>query len=89
MFLGSRARLVRRADNLTTICEPVLWTVWDPQHLMTQYAPMASYGDSLTFCYNALNVCTLGNMLYMSKPTENMNIAWNVVGHLLRIILCC
>jgi hypothetical protein len=24
MFLGSKARLVRRADNLTTICEPTV-----------------------------------------------------------------
>jgi hypothetical protein len=30
MFLGSKARLVRRADNLTAIYEPIVWTVWDP-----------------------------------------------------------
>jgi hypothetical protein len=24
MFLGSRARAVRRADNLTAICEPIV-----------------------------------------------------------------
>jgi hypothetical protein len=24
MFLGSRARPVRKADNLTTICEPIV-----------------------------------------------------------------
>jgi hypothetical protein len=24
MFLGSRARLVRKADNFTTICEPIV-----------------------------------------------------------------
>jgi hypothetical protein len=32
MFLGSRARPVRRADNLTAICAP---TMWDPYHLTT------------------------------------------------------
>jgi hypothetical protein len=26
MFLGSRARMVRRADNLTAICEPTVYT---------------------------------------------------------------
>jgi hypothetical protein len=33
MFLGSSAQLVRRADNLTAICEPTVYTMWDPQHL--------------------------------------------------------
>jgi hypothetical protein len=30
MFLGSRARPVRRADNLTAIWEPTVYTMWDP-----------------------------------------------------------
>jgi hypothetical protein len=30
MFLGSKVRLVLRADNLTAICEPVVYTMWDP-----------------------------------------------------------
>jgi hypothetical protein len=30
MFLGSRAQLVRRADSLTAICEPIVYTVWEP-----------------------------------------------------------
>jgi hypothetical protein len=30
MFVGSRARPVLRADNLTAVCEPIVWTVWDP-----------------------------------------------------------
>jgi hypothetical protein len=41
MFLGSRARPVSRADNLASICEPIVYTMWDPQHLT------ACYGDSL------------------------------------------
>jgi hypothetical protein len=35
MFLGSRARPVRKADNLTAVCEPIVYTVWDPLHLTT------------------------------------------------------
>jgi hypothetical protein len=31
----SRARPVRRADNLAAICEPTVSTMWDPQHLTT------------------------------------------------------
>jgi hypothetical protein len=30
MFLGSKVWLVRRADNLTAIYEPIVWTMWDP-----------------------------------------------------------
>jgi hypothetical protein len=30
MFLGSKVRLVRRADKFTAICEPILYTMWDP-----------------------------------------------------------
>jgi hypothetical protein len=30
MFLGSKARLVRKADNLTTIYEPIVQTMWGP-----------------------------------------------------------
>jgi hypothetical protein len=27
---GSRAQLVREADNLTAICELIVYTIWDP-----------------------------------------------------------
>jgi hypothetical protein len=30
MFLGSKVRLVRGADNLTVIYEPIVLTMWDP-----------------------------------------------------------
>jgi hypothetical protein len=30
MFLGNKVRLVRKADNLTAIYEPIVWTMWDP-----------------------------------------------------------
>jgi hypothetical protein len=28
MFLGIKARLVRKADKLTAIYEPIVWTMW-------------------------------------------------------------
>jgi hypothetical protein len=33
MFLGFRARPVRKADNRTAICEPIVYTMWDTQQL--------------------------------------------------------
>jgi hypothetical protein len=35
MFLVSRAQPVYKDDNLTTICEPTVYTSWDNQHLTT------------------------------------------------------
>jgi hypothetical protein len=30
MFLGGKAQPVRKADNLTAICEPIIYTMRDP-----------------------------------------------------------
>jgi hypothetical protein len=46
--MGSKMRGVRRADNLTVICESIVWTMWDPLHLTTLWASTACYGDSFT-----------------------------------------
>jgi hypothetical protein len=35
MFLGSKVQPVHRPDNLTAIYEPIVQTMWDPQHLTT------------------------------------------------------
>jgi hypothetical protein len=35
MFLGSKVRPMRGADNLAAIYEPIVQTMWDPQHLTT------------------------------------------------------
>jgi hypothetical protein len=35
MFLGNKVRPVRRADNLTAICELIVQTMWDPELLTT------------------------------------------------------
>jgi hypothetical protein len=39
IFLGSRARPVRRADNLAAICEPIIYEMWNPHHLTTPGPP--------------------------------------------------
>jgi hypothetical protein len=35
IFLGSSARPMREADNLTALCEPIIYTMWNFQHLTT------------------------------------------------------
>jgi hypothetical protein len=32
---GEQSRMVRKADKPTGICEPIIYTIWDPQHLTT------------------------------------------------------
>jgi hypothetical protein len=46
MFMGSRARLLCNADNLTAICEP-----WDHQHFTTLRPSTACYLDRFTFTF--------------------------------------
>jgi hypothetical protein len=44
-----KERPVRKADNPTSICETITWTMWDPRRLTTLGASVACYSDSLTF----------------------------------------
>jgi hypothetical protein len=37
------------ADNLTAICEPIFYTMWEPWRLTTLWASTACYKDSFTF----------------------------------------
>jgi hypothetical protein len=50
-ILGGRGRPARRADNLTAICEPIVYKMWEPQHLTTLWVCSACYRDSLTFFF--------------------------------------
>jgi hypothetical protein len=37
----------RKADNLTAICELIVWKMWEPRRLTTVWASTACYSDSL------------------------------------------
>jgi flagellar motor switch protein FliM len=41
IFLGGKGRPARKADNLTTICEPIVQKIWEPQRLTTLWASRA------------------------------------------------
>jgi hypothetical protein len=68
MFLGSRARPVRRAENLTAICEPIVWTTWDPQPLPF-YRAISWPGP------RALRLC-------ISAPSKRLTLARDSIGAL-------
>jgi hypothetical protein len=49
---GSKGRPVRKADNLTAICEPTVQNRWVPQRLTTLWASMAYYRDTFNYGSN-------------------------------------
>jgi hypothetical protein len=50
MFSGERAQRTHKAD-ITAICEPIVETRWNPQHLTTLRASTACYGDNFILLY--------------------------------------
>jgi hypothetical protein len=48
---GGKVWLVREPDNLTVVCEPIVWTMWDPQRLTTLWASLACYRITLRFTF--------------------------------------
>jgi hypothetical protein len=62
MILRSRARPVFRTDNLTAICKPSVYTMWDPRLLTT-------YGVS-TFCYGNRFTCLYVGDVLTSEETH-------------------
>jgi hypothetical protein len=49
MLLGSRSRPVRRTGNLAAICETIVYTMLDPEHLTILEASTACYGDNFFY----------------------------------------
>jgi hypothetical protein len=45
-LLGSKGLPARGAENLTAICEPIVWKMWEPRRLTSLWAFMACYRDS-------------------------------------------
>jgi hypothetical protein len=54
--LGDKGRPARKADNLTAICEPIAWKMWEPRRLTTLWASMAYYMDTFTLFYNHIYI---------------------------------
>jgi hypothetical protein len=49
---GSKGRPARGSDNLTAICEPIVYKMWGPGRLTTLWAFTACYKDSFTLKCN-------------------------------------
>jgi hypothetical protein len=46
---GGKGRPTRKADKLTTSCEPIVWKMWEPRRLTTVWVSAACYRNSFTF----------------------------------------
>jgi hypothetical protein len=48
----SKGQPTRKADNLTAICEPIIYRkTWEPRRLTTLWASTVCYRDSFTFFF--------------------------------------
>jgi hypothetical protein len=65
---GGKGRAARGADNLTAICEPIVYKMWEPRRLTTLWAFTACYRDSFTILYLfTMNIsCLAGRIDYCS-----------------------
>jgi hypothetical protein len=43
---GGKSRPARGAENVDSICEPIVYTMWEPRRLTTLWAFAASYRGS-------------------------------------------
>jgi hypothetical protein len=43
---GGKGLLARKADDLTAICEPIAYKIWEPRRLTTVWASTVCYRDS-------------------------------------------
>jgi hypothetical protein len=59
---GGQGRPAPEADNLTVICEPIVYKMWEPRRLTNLRAFTACYRDSFTFhLMRILSACILNN----------------------------
>jgi hypothetical protein len=47
---------VRKADNLTAICEPIVKKMWKPRRLTTYGLPRPVTGTALPVCFEGLHI---------------------------------
>jgi hypothetical protein len=54
--VGDKVLPARKADNLTVICEPNVYTMWDPRRLTILWDSIACYKVSFTFSFHYFTI---------------------------------
>jgi hypothetical protein len=81
---GGKGWPMRKADNLTAICDPIVYKIWERRHLITLWASMACYRDSFTiyillsfFGWKVCNVLSHGTC-FSSLPMVSASLPYDV-----------
>jgi hypothetical protein len=70
---GVKARSPLKADILTSICEPIVQKVWEPQDFTTPWAPRLITGIALHSYLSMFRVlCNIPSIVSPSSPTESL-----------------
>jgi hypothetical protein len=65
-ILGCKGRPACMVNNLAAIYEPIVYKMWEPQHLTTLWASMACYRDSY-FLYFYIRLSKVKNSHHLRK----------------------
>jgi hypothetical protein len=65
-----KGRPARGANNVTAICEPIVYKMWEPWRLTSLWAFVACYRDSFTF----LNTATLRSALVWTYYSRDSSV---------------
>jgi hypothetical protein len=70
---GGEGQPACKADNFTAICEPIVYKMWEPQHLTALWVSTAHYRDTFTFTF------TLPIMKIESVEMEGKKLIWDEI----------
>jgi hypothetical protein len=84
---GGEGRPAHKADNLTAICEPIVYKMWEPQHLTALWVSTARYRDTFTYlpypgegwqlCVD--KICTVDLIIISVESLCYVAICWKFV----------
>jgi hypothetical protein len=83
-LLGGKGKPARGDDNLTAICEPILWKLWEPRYLTTLWAFTACYGRALPFTLYIF----LFYPVYATCPTHLILLEDQGIRRLFYLLFC-
>jgi hypothetical protein len=63
---GGEGRPALKADNLTAICEPIVYKMWEPQHLTALWVSTARDRDTFTFYRAGTRLCDNTPKIYFN-----------------------
>jgi hypothetical protein len=69
---GGKGQTAHKANNLTAICEPIVWKMWEPRRLTALWASAVCYRDSFTLLLLYLRIITWRRCEYLRSYLTNL-----------------